>query len=44
MGLENHTPVEVKAVLEFIQKYSVAVRFIQGDDDNLAVSISTAKE
>ena len=44
MGIQGHDPVEVKAVLEYVQKYPVAVRFLQGDEDNMAVSVSTAKE
>lgn len=44
MGIGMHDPVEVKDVLEYVQKYSVAVRFIQGDDDNIGVTISSAKE
>ena len=44
MGIQGHDPVEVKAVLEYVQKYPVAVRFLQGDEDNMAVSISSAKE
>ena len=44
MGLPDHEQVPVAAVLEYIQKYAVAVRFGQGDDDNIAFSISAAKE
>ena len=43
MGLPEHGKVSVKDVLEYVQKYSVAVRFMQGDDDNVALAISTAK-
>jgi hypothetical protein len=44
MSLQEHEKVQVKDVLGYIEKYSVAVRFMQGDDDNVALSISRAKE
>ena len=44
MGLPDGERVSVKDVLEFVQKYQVAVRFGIGDDDNIAFSISSAKE
>ena len=43
-GIAEHAPVPVADVLQYLQKYSVAVRFMQGDDDNIAVAISSAKE
>ena len=44
MGLPEHERVSVKDVLEYVEKYSVAVRFMQGDDDNVPLAISQAKE
>lgn len=44
MGIDESSIVTVAAVLEFVQKYQVAVRFIQGDEDNLAVQISQARQ
>lgn len=42
--IQGHDPVAVTDVLTYLQKYSVGVRFIQGDEDNIAVTISGAKE
>ena len=42
--LDKNAQVTVGAVLEFIKKYAVAIRFIQGEQDNMAVAITTAKE
>ena len=44
MGMERDTPVDRKDVIVFLQKYSVGVRFIQGDTDNIGVAITTPKE
>ena len=44
MNLEDHTQISLTDVLEYLGKYSVAVRFGQGDDDNIAFAISKAKE
>jgi len=46
MGLARGARIEneVVTVLSYAQKYSVGVRFGQGDEDNIAFSISTAKQ
>ena len=36
--------LQVPDVLAYLQKYSVAVRFMKGDDSNIALAISRAKE
>lgn len=43
-GIDPKESVAVADVLGFVQKYAVAVRFLQGDEDNMAVAISQARE
>ena len=43
-GLARGEQLNVPDVLTYLQKYSVAVRFMKGDDSNIALSISRAKE
>ena len=43
-GMGSKESVAVADVLTFVQKYAVAVRFLQGDEDNMAVAVSAAKE
>lgn len=42
--LDRKAVVDKAEVLRYLQKYSVAVRFIQGDDNEIGVAISRAKE
>lgn len=42
--LDRKAVVQVPEVLTYLQKYSVAVRFMKGDDSNIALAISRAKE
>lgn len=42
--LPKGTQLEVPDVLEYLRKYSVAVRFMKGDTRNIALAISRAKE
>ena len=46
MGMARGARIEneVQTVLSYASKYSVGVRFGQGDEDNIAFSISTAKQ
>lgn len=44
VGLEEDAVVGIPDVLNFLSKYSVNVRLLQGDTDNFAVAISSAKE
>ena len=43
-GLDRKATVDKAEVLRYVQKYSVAVRFIQGDENEIGVAISRAKE
>jgi hypothetical protein len=43
-GIAPTQVVDKGDVLTYLQKYSVAVRFIQGDDTEIGVAISAAKE
>lgn len=43
-GLDRHAEVDKADVLRYVQKYPVAVRFIQGDDNEIGVAISRARE
>ena len=43
-GISPKESVPVADVVQYVQKYAVAVRFLQGDEDNMAVAISAAKE
>ena len=43
-GIAASEVVDKTDVLKFLQKYSVAVRFIQGDENEIGVTISSAKE
>ena len=43
-GISPKESVPVADVVQYVQKYSVAVRFLQGDEDNMAVAISAARE
>ena len=43
-GLDRKAQVDKAEVLRYVQKYSVAVRFMQGDENEIGVAISRAKE
>jgi hypothetical protein len=42
--IDEKASVPVASVLEYLSKYAVSVRFIQGDQDNMAVQIGSVKE
>lgn len=42
--LDRKAQLDVPDVLTYLQKYSVAVRFMKGDDSNIALAITRAKE
>ena len=42
--LDRKATVQVADVVAYLQKYPVAVRFMKGDDSNIALAITRAKE